>query len=515
MRDFLKQAVAGGRGLSVPSPEVASCLARLLSQRLGRDVYPRSIVGSKAGILFLGNQAGSKQLGVAHAGSPAALDGPEASIDCDGVPLRIKSAPADPRRADWLRTVLPHLEARPLGLARSAGFGDRLGLATPGHVRSVRKFRMAPIFAQQSVRENERTGRSPRQVLDDAMWGVLQEGWTAAWGADADHLKTTAQAEAFAAAGYSFFTVDPGEHVDNAASEATPAALERSLPNLPWGELETTRADLERGLCDRRLDLDGLAVQFTPEAVLRAAAKYGRAVAHTARLYRQIERAMGGRGFDFEMSVDETDSPTTLVEHVFIASELRRLKVRWVSLAPRYVGTFEKGVDYIGNLPEFEAGLAGHASVARVYGPYKLSLHSGSDKFSVYPIASRLAGDLVHLKTAGTSYLEALRATAVLDPMLFRAILRFALERYPIDRASYHVSAETGRVPDGSRITDGDLASLLDDFHAREVLHVTFGSVVNDPRFRVPLFGALRRHEEQYTRTVEAHFDRHLRLFGP
>jgi hypothetical protein len=215
------------------------------------------------------------------------------------------------------------------------------------------------------------------------------------------------------------------------------------------------------------------------------------------------------------MSVDETDSPTSLAEHVYIASELRRMKVSWVSLAPRYVGTFEKGVDYIGELSEFETSLAGHAAVARTYGPYKLSLHSGSDKFSVYPIASRLAGDLVHLKTAGTSYLEALRAVAGLDPALFREILRFGVERYPTDRASYHVSAEAGRVPDASRMRDGDLAGLLDDFHVREVLHVTFGSVINDRRFREPFFETLRRHEEEYTRTVEAHFDRHLSLFGP
>ena len=233
------------------------------------------------------------------------------------------------------------------------------------------------------------------------------------------------------------------------------------------------------------------------------------------RLYRRLLQVMGGRGFDFEMSVDETDSPTSLAEHIYIASELRRLNVSWVSLAPRYTGTFEKGVDYIGDLAEFEASFAGHAAVARAYGPYKLSLHSGSDKFSVYPIAARLAGDRVHLKTAGTSYLEALRALAALDPALFRAILAFAIERYPTDRASYHVSAETGRVPDASGMCDGALAALLDDFHAREVLHVTFGSVINDRRFRAPLFDALRRNEEQYTRTVEVHFDRHLRLFGP
>jgi hypothetical protein len=373
---------------------------------------------------------------------------------------------------------------------------------------------MAPIFAQQSVRENERTGRSPQEVLDDAMWGVFEEGWTADWGADADHLKTVAHAEAFAAAGYSFFTVDPGEHVDNAAAAAAPAALERSLAELPWADLETTRSDLERGLCGRPLDLGTLRVRLEPEAILRAAAKYGRAVAHTLRLYRRLLQVVAGRGFDFEMSVDETDSPTSLAEHIYIASELRRLKVSCVSLAPRYTGTFEKGVDFIGDLAAFEASFAGHAAVARAYGPYKLSLHSGSDKFSVYPIASRLAGELVHLKTAGTSYLEALRTLAAIDPELFRAILAFAVERYPTDRASYHVSAETGRIPGAGGMRDGELPGLLEDFHAREVLHVTFGSVINDPRFRAPFFDALRRHAEVYTRTVEAHFDRHLRLFG-
>jgi hypothetical protein len=497
----------------VPSPDNAARLAQHLSDALGMDVYARSLISAPGGIFFLGNRAGAKWVGAAGFGAPV-LAGAEQEIDCAGARVRVRTAPADPGSADRLRAVLPHLTAQPLGLARSAGFGDRLGLATPGHIRSVRKFRMAPIFAQQSVRENERTGRSPRQVLDDALWGVLQEGWTAPWGADADHLKTLAHAETFAAAGYSFFTVDPGEHVDNAAGAALPAEVDRALKDLPWPELETTRGDLEHSLCDRPLDLDGLRVRLSPEQVMRAAAKYGRAVAHTVRMYRRLLEVLGGRAFEFEMSVDETDSPTTLAEHVYIASELRRLNVRWVSLAPRYVGTFEKGVDYIGDTGAFESSLAGHGAVARAYGPYKLSLHSGSDKFSVYPIAARLCGDLVHLKTAGTSYLEALRTTAALNPALFRAILGFALERYPIDRASYHVSADTGRIPGESRLRDGELPGLLDDFHAREVLHVTFGSVINDARFRAPFFETLTRNAEAYTQTVEAHFDKHLRLFG-
>jgi len=171
-------------------------------------------------------------------------------------------------------------------------------------------------------------------------------------------------------------------------------------------------------------------------------------------------------------------------------------------------------VDFIGDLAEFERSFAGHVAVAKTYGPYKLSLHSGSDKFSVYPIAARLAGNLVHLKTAGTSYLEALRTIGRCYPRLFREIHRSAVERYPTDRASYHVSAEIACMPDAAALGDEELPGLLEDFHTREVLHVTYGSVLNEVRFRARFFEALRRHEEDYTRIVEAHFDRHLSLLA-
>ena len=120
------------------------------------------------------------------------------------------------------------------------------------------------------------------------------------------------------------------------------------------------------------------------------------------------------------------------------------------------MGRFEKGVDYIGDLAAFQADFAVHAAIARHFGPYKLSLHSGSDKFSVYGIAMQETRGLVHLKTAGTCYLEALRTLSALDPALFREIYAFARQRYPTDRASYHVSAElakaaAARVPGRSR----------------------------------------------------------------
>ena len=152
-------------------------------------------------------------------------------------------------------------------------------------------------------------------------------------------------------------------------------------------------------------------------------------------------------------------------------------------------------------------------AVAKALGPYKLSLHSGSDKFSIYPIYARLAGDLVHVKTAGTSYLEALRALSLLDPALFRDILCFGLEKYAIDRATYHVSAEPSRVPDVGGLKDEELPPLLDNFDARQVLHVSFGSVLKDERFRAGLYRALAAEEEVYYQVLETHFEKHLSPF--
>jgi hypothetical protein len=125
--------------------------------------------------------------------------------------------PLGPRNAAALRDQLPWLKPRPLGLRTSAGLGDRMGLATPGHVRAIRAAgSVAPIFAQQSIREMTRTGRTPQQVMDDATWGIFQEGWQLGMGADAD-LKTTGMSTA--APPGPFFT-SIRRHVNNSA-EAT------------------------------------------------------------------------------------------------------------------------------------------------------------------------------------------------------------------------------------------------------------------------------------------------------
>jgi hypothetical protein len=242
-------------------------------------------------------------------------------------------------------------------------------------------------------------------------------------------------------------------------------------------------------------------------------------MAHVAALYRHLVEVNPDGPWEVEISVDETETPTTHGEHIYCATELRRMQVRWVSLAPRFVGRFEKGVDYIGDVEAFGEDFAVHASIARTLGPYKLSLHSGSDKFSIYDVAAQAAGGLIHLKTAGTSYLEALRTIGELDSALFCDIYAFSCERYPIDRASYHVSADLMRAPAPDAVRLDTAVQLLDQFDAREILHVTFGSVLNErmdggnTRFYGRMMALLRSHPEVYERNLARHFERHLRPF--
>ena len=485
-------------------------LTNLTSSNL--NLIPQSLT-SQDGVEFGLAQTGTGNRLAVLADSPlAGFDGERTEFGSRTLSL----CALTPKNTDVLRSHLAWLLPHPLGLQTSAGMGDRIGLATPGHVRAIRSARgsIAPIFAQQSIREMNRTGRTPQQVMDDATWGIFQEGWNDGFGADADHLKTPADIDVCLAAGYTFYTIDPGFQVNNRAESASLGELREFSAKL-HDEVSVEAS----GLLGKSFIIEDRSITFDEPTLLKAAVKYGNAVVHVADMYRHLVWAAGARPFEFEVSVDETDQPTSHAEHVYIASELKRLGVKWVSLAPRYMGRFEKGVDYIGDLAVFETDFAGHAAIARQFGPYKLSLHSGSDKFSIYPVVAHLTGGLVHLKTAGTSYLEALRTIAAVNPTFFREIYEFALERYNNDRISYHVSAELERAPLPDTVINWP--GLLDQFDAREILHVTFGSVLTDRtilgdwRFYTRFMDFLRANPEVYASNLERHFVRHLRALLP
>ncbi|WP_437185899.1 tagaturonate epimerase family protein [Planctomicrobium sp. SH668] len=413
-----------------------------------------------------------------------------------------------------------------LGLTPSFGFGDRLGLATPGHLAALKEAGgpIQGIFAQQSIREMARTQRSATEVMYAAKASIEAENYVGAWGADADHLKTTNDIDVTADAGFVFYTIDPSEFVDQKADDYDAATLEEKFAAIRH---EVDWCSTYRG---QEIALDrGPVIRFDDQTVLRAAVKYGSAINQTVSLAQHIREEAEKRSqpYEIELSVDETDQPTSLAEHYIIADQLRRHGVHLVSLAPRFIGEMEKGVDYIGNLQQLESSLGDHAAIARTLGPYKLSLHSGSDKLSMYGILARQTEGQFHVKTAGTSYLEALRVIALHAPEEFRRIVNFARGRYDVDKATYHVSATLANTTAPDLVANPkQLEQLYLECWAdvpqgrgftalgRQVLHCTFGSVLTHAEFGPLVKQILKEHAETYKEVLKEHFVRHLQALN-
>jgi hypothetical protein len=410
----------------------------------------------------------------------------------------------------------------PLGLAPSLGFGDRTGLATPGHVAALREAGGAirGVFAQQSIREMTRTQRTPRAVIQAAADAMIALTYLEPWGADADHLKAPEDIKNTAAAGFVMFTLDPSDDVDQQADSYDASTLAQKY--LAARDFAPWIAEYE-GRTER---LDAGTIEFDQQTLQRAAVKYGRAIKRAIALGKCVadETRSLGQPFEIELSVDETAQPTTFAEHFIIADQLAKAGVTLVSLAPRFIGDFEKGVDYKGDVAALEASMRVHAEIARRLGPYKISLHSGSDKLSMYPVLARVTNGKFHVKTAGTSWLEALRVAAHYDQPLFREIIEFSRSVYDRDKMTYHVSATLADVPAPDAVSD---AVKLEQVYlerwsevpegrgftapGRQIPHCTFGSVITDPKLGPAILALLKDRQAEYTEMLREHFVRHLR----
>ncbi|MFM8703743.1 MAG: tagaturonate epimerase family protein, partial [Planctomycetia bacterium] len=199
------------------------------------------------------------------------------------------------------------------------------------------------------------------------------------------------------------FTIDVAESIGSAA---TPAEVDAFLGRHP----ELVGTVVIPGI--------GSPLALPRETVTRVAGHYLRAAREAGVIYRHIAAARGGRPFAVEVSMDETESPQTPPELLLILAMLADEGIPLQTIAPKFTGRFNKGVDYVGDLAQFErefaadvAGLAYAAGRFALPAELKLSVHSGSDKFSLYPIIRRVlaaTGAGVHLKTAGTTWLEEL-----------------------------------------------------------------------------------------------------------
>ena len=483
------------------------------------SVYEHSIHFDKNDILFIIREGIKKFLIVVPSNGIEAVSGftGEEVKTNSGTILKCELSHEN---ATVLRKVFDFTNAVLIGKVDSYGFGDRLGNAGPAHLRAVKGTGFKPILAQQSIRELERTNRTAEEVMDAASWAVFQEGYHDGFGADGDHLKTPADIDRMVKAGYTMFTIDPSAYVVNAAKEMSGQELESAYKGLPWQSLkDTPDAFLDRFLKGGIVLRTGYEIAPSKAEILQGMVKYGRVITHTKMMADYLTKAYPDHPAEFELSVDETDEPTTLFEHYLVASELYRLGVELTSLAPRFCGDFEKGIDFKGDLNQFKEEYVEHLAIADKFGGYKLSIHSGSDKFGVYKVVGSLNLGAVHVKTAGTSYLEALRALSVCNPGLFRDIMSFSIKRFNEDKKTYHISAELDKIADPATVAESDLPAYLDDNHARQVLHVAFGSVLSGTLpeakdFKKRLMTSLEENEELHEGFLLTHFDKHLSPFA-
>jgi tagaturonate epimerase len=473
-------------------------------------IYPSSKL-EKDGTSYLLGKEGPKRVLIA-AGSAIPADfkgepGPEIQVDNETVPTRLWEDSG--AATAFLRDQFTHLAPQVFGTAPGFGCGDRLGTATPGHIMAIAGSGLKPMFAQQSMRENSRTGRNMQSVIDDATWGAFEAGYTEGFGADADHIKEPEDIQKAIDVGYTFFTVDPSDHVRDEVLDMDDDKLTVEYKNLSGIE------QLEKRCLGKRVQIDGLEGPIVMEGAeyYRAVLTYSGAIDHLEKCYKLLREKRGEGKFDFEASVDETATPTTPLAHVLIVEELRARGVNFHSLALRFVGEFQKGIDYIGDIAYFEDQFKRHAAIARHFGGYKLGIHSGSDKFSIYPIINRHSSGALHVKTAGTSWLEAVHTVAKTAPALYRKIHTIALENFEKDRASYHVTTDLEKIPALDKVADDQLDQYLKENDPRQLLHITYGSILNAENGAVgaELYDLLAVEEETHYNLLAHHIGNHIK----
>ena len=404
----------------------------------------------------------------------------------------------------------------------SFGVGDRFAHEAAAQLAAFEQLAaegvvVAPVW-NKSNREHTFIGSEPASVRAAAARAVAERGWPHPWFVDADHIRLDTVGRFLDSS--DFFTIDVADSIGKPATDADVAAFVAR-----HGELVG------------RLSIPGCSapIELDRETLAAIARKYLLACREAGEIYRHIAAARAGAGFVPEVSMDETDAPQTPPQLLVILALLADERIPLETIAPKFTGRFNKGVDYVGDLGQFDRefsdDIAVLAHAAREYGlpaNLKLSVHSGSDKFSLYPVIRRTlarTGAGVHLKTAGTTWLEELigLAEAGGDGLaLAREIYAYALGHVDEFCAPYAsvIDIDRGRLPSAAEV-DGwsgpRLAAAIrhvpdnPDFnpHVRQLLHVSFKVAAQQGRRYTDLLEANR--DIVARQVTENIFERHLR----
>ncbi len=404
----------------------------------------------------------------------------------------------------------------------SVGVGDRFAHQAKAQLRA---FQLAaeggadvvPVW-NKSNREHTIVGSDPIGVRAAADAAVKELGWAKTYHVDADHIRLDTVDRFLAAS--DFYTLDVADSIGHPADPASLTAFVDRYPALVG-----------------TLTIDGVAEPFTTTRadVERVAGKYLKAVQDAGAIYRKVAAAKGAGNFITEVSMDETDSPQTPPELLVILAAIAAEGIPVQTIAPKFTGRFNKGVDYVGDVTRFERefrdDLAVIAYAVKAFGlpaNLKLSVHSGSDKFSLYaPIrrAVRDTGAGLHLKTAGTTWLEEVigLAEAGGDGLaLAKEIYAKALQKKDDLCAPYAtvIDIDAGKLPTAEAVAGWsseeyvsalrhDPANPAFNPHLRQLLHVGFKVAAQmGDRY----FAMLKACEASISRNVTGNlYDRHLK----
>lgn len=369
----------------------------------------------------------------------------------------------------------------------SFGVGDRFAHQAKSQLAAFqmlerRGVRLIPVW-NKSNREHTFIGSEPQSVRDAAELAVQELGWQSPWHVDADHIRRETVDRFLPCS--DFFTIDVADSIGKTPQASDVDAFVSRHPELIG-----------------TLSIPGIAqpLEISRADVERVAVKYLLAAREAGEIYRYITSKKGEENLIAEVSMDETDLPQTPPELLVILAALSDEKIRLQTIAPKFTGRFNKGVDYVGDLPQFEKefndDLAVIAHAISAYGlpkNLKLSVHSGSDKFSLYPIIKRAlqrTGAGVHVKTAGTTWLEEVigLCEAGGDGLeLAKEIYAYALAHVDELCGPYAsvIDIDRSQLPTSdvvSRWSGADLASAIRHIpghagfnaHIRQLLHVSF-----------------------------------------
>jgi hypothetical protein len=369
----------------------------------------------------------------------------------------------------------------------SIGIGDRFGREGQAQLRALETARrrgasITPVW-NKSNREHKLTGTTPEDTRRRADKAVRASGWPDPYFVDADHIGL-ATVDKFLAS-CDFFTIDVAEYIGRPPSAESAAAFVKAMAPL-------------RGT----LSVPGLSeeIEVTDSLLADVALKYLSAVEEAGRVYRRIVGKLGRAGYLVEISLDETDAPQTPEELLFILAAVAQQAIPIRTIAPKFSGAFLKGVDYVGDVRAFAGEFAADLAVLQfakenfaMPKELKLSVHSGSDKFSLYPLMHRAIVDReagLHLKTAGTTWLEemiGLAASGGDGLRLAKEIYAGGLARFDALAKPYLsvISIDRGELPPVKEVASWEPQDYVDALqhdptcprfnpHFRQLIHISF-----------------------------------------